>query len=56
MTENLCILGATGSIGNQALDVARQHHLNITALTANGSVDKMEDQIREFHPKKRGLQ
>lgn len=52
MTENLCILGATGSIGTQALDVARQHHLNITALTANGNVEKMEQEVREFHPAK----
>ncbi len=52
MTENLCILGSTGSIGTQGLDVARQHDIRVTALTANGSVEKMEEQIREFHPEK----
>lgn len=55
MTEKLCILGSTGSIGTQALDVARQHHMEITALTANGSVEKMEEEIRAFHPKKAAL-
>ena len=55
MTKNLCILGSTGSIGTQSLDVVRQHGMKVTALTANGSVDKMEDQIREFHPKKAAM-
>lgn len=52
MTKNLCILGATGSIGTQALDVVRQHNINVTALTANSSVERMEDEVREFHPQK----
>lgn len=55
MTENLCILGSTGSIGTQALDVARKHGINITALTASSSVDIMEKQVREFRPEKVAL-
>ncbi len=45
------ILGSTGSVGTQALDVAR-HNLNIkiTAVTANRSVSAVEAQIREFRP------
>ncbi|MDD6808411.1 MAG: 1-deoxy-D-xylulose-5-phosphate reductoisomerase [Oscillospiraceae bacterium] len=51
MTENLSILGSTGSIGTQALEVARKHKINVTALAANSSVDVIEKQIREFRPK-----
>lgn len=51
MIRTLAILGSTGSIGTQALDVARLHGMTVTALTANGSVDRLEAQIREFHPK-----
>ncbi|MCQ2488277.1 MAG: 1-deoxy-D-xylulose-5-phosphate reductoisomerase [Clostridia bacterium] len=50
MTDKLCILGSTGSIGTQALDVARKHNIKITALTASSSVDKLEEQAREFKP------
>ena len=52
MTKNLVILGSTGSIGTQSLEVARKHSINIEALTASCSVEKMEEQIREFRPKK----
>ncbi len=51
MTEKLTILGSTGSIGTQALEVARKHGIRITALAASSSVDLMEKQIREFRPK-----
>lgn len=50
MTENLCILGSTGSIGTQALEVAKKHNIKVSALTANNSVDTMERQIRQFRP------
>lgn len=55
MTEKLVILGSTGSIGTQALEVARKHKIEITALAANSSVDLLESQIREFKPKKAAL-
>lgn len=50
--KKLTILGSTGSIGSQTLDVVRQHpgDFEITALTAGCNVDKMVQQIREFHP------
>ncbi len=51
MTEKLIILGSTGSIGTQALEVARKHRIQITALAANSSVDLLERQIREFKPR-----
>ena len=46
----LTILGSTGSIGTQSLDVARRMNYKIGALCANKSVEKMEEQIREFAP------
>ena len=55
MTERLSILGSTGSIGTQALEVARKHGIQITALAANSSVDLLERQIREFKPKMAAL-
>lgn len=52
MKQQICILGSTGSIGTQALDVVRQHpdRYEVYALTANNSVDKLVEQAREFHP------
>lgn len=46
----LSVLGSTGSIGTQTLDVARMHGLKVTALAAGRNVDLAEKQIREFSP------
>lgn len=51
MKTRLSILGSTGSIGTQALDVVRKLGLKVEALTANSSVKLLEEQIREFKPK-----
>lgn len=51
MTKCLSILGSTGSIGTQSLDVARLRGYTVEALTAYSDVARMEAQIREFHPK-----
>lgn len=48
--KRLSILGSTGSIGLQALDVAEKLGCPITALAANTQVVKMEQQIRRFRP------
>ena len=48
--ETLTILGSTGSIGTQALEVAQLRGFGIFALTADKSVDTMETQIRAFRP------
>jgi len=50
--QNLAILGSTGSIGEQTLDIACEHpdKFNIFAITANSSWEKLSDQIRQFHP------
>lgn len=52
MKKQICILGATGSIGTQALDVIRQHSdkYEVYCLTANNSVEKLAEQAREFRP------
>ena len=51
--KKIAVLGSTGSIGRQTLDVAReQGDIEITALCARASVDLMEAQIREFKPRK----
>lgn len=55
MTENLSILGSTGSIGKQSLDVCRKCGYGVKALTAFSSVDEIENQAREFKPEKVAL-
>lgn len=50
--KKIAILGSTGSIGTQTLEVVRSNpDLEVAALAAGSSVEKMEEQIREFHPK-----
>lgn len=49
--KNIVILGSTGSIGTQTLDVVRKNNdLRVVAVSAGRSVEKLEEQIREFHP------
>ncbi len=48
--KTINLLGSTGSIGVQTLDVAREHGYKIEALTAYSNVDIIESQIREFKP------
>lgn len=50
MTENISLLGSTGSIGTQSLDVCRMHGYKVKCLTANSRVDIIEQQAREFNP------
>lgn len=48
--KSITILGSTGSIGTQALEVARVHKLSIRGLAAHSNVKLLEEQIREFSP------
>lgn len=48
--KTISLLGSTGSIGTQSLDVCRMHGYKIKCLTANSQVDIMENQVREFRP------
>ncbi|MCD8248854.1 MAG: 1-deoxy-D-xylulose-5-phosphate reductoisomerase [Lachnospiraceae bacterium] len=50
--KKIAILGSTGSIGTQTLEVVRNNgDIEVTALAAGSNVDRMEAQIREFRPK-----
>ncbi len=51
MSKRLVILGSTGSIGTQALDVARLRGYTVTALAAHSNAALLEQQIREFKPR-----
>lgn len=50
MTKNISLLGSTGSIGTQSLDVCRMHGYGVKCLTASSNVKVMEQQVREFRP------
>jgi 1-deoxy-D-xylulose-5-phosphate reductoisomerase len=50
MAKNISVLGSTGSIGVQTLDVARNLDIRVCALTANSNIDLLEKQAREFRP------
>lgn len=50
MTENLSVLGSTGSIGTQTLSVCEKLGIRVSALTANSNIDLLEKQVRQFKP------
>lgn len=47
---DIILLGSTGSIGSQTLDVCRVHNIKVKALSANNRIDILEQQAREFRP------
>ena len=50
--KKISVLGSTGSIGTQTLQVVRDHEdLSVTALAAGSNVEKIKEQIEEFRPK-----
>lgn len=50
--KNIAILGSTGSIGTQTLEVVRNNtDMNVVALAAGRNIARLEEQIREFHPR-----
>ena len=51
MTKTISLLGCTGSIGRQTLQVASELGLRVAALTAHRSVDLMEQQVRAYRPR-----
>lgn len=51
MSKRISVLGSTGSIGRQTLDVAQEMGLQVEALTAYRSVDLLEEQTRQFRPR-----
>lgn len=52
MTKRVAILGSTGSIGTQTLDVIKHNQdIEVVGLTANSRIDLLEEQIKQFKPK-----
>ena len=51
MTKTIALLGSTGSIGRQTLEVARELGLTVAALTAHTNIDLLEQQARQFRPR-----
>ena len=50
--KKIAILGSTGSIGTQTLDVVRaQKDIEVTAVAAGSNIALLEKQIREFEPR-----
>ncbi len=49
--KKLALLGSTGSIGTQTVEVAREKNIQITALAAYSNIKLLEEQIREFKPR-----
>ena len=47
---DLIVLGSTGSVGEQAMDVARAHGIRVRGVTAHRSVDTVEAQVRAYTP------
>lgn len=50
MSKTISVLGSTGSIGTQALEVAEKHDFKISALAAHSSTGLLEQQVRKFRP------
>ena len=50
MTRSLSVLGSTGSIGRQTLEVAEQLSVRVAALTAGSNAERMAEQCRKFRP------
>ena len=50
MNKTVAILGSTGSIGTQALEVCEKHDLKVTALAAHHNIGLLEEQARKFRP------
>lgn len=50
MKEKISIIGSTGSIGTQTLEICREKNINVLGLSSNKNIDLLESQIREFKP------
>lgn len=51
MDRTISILGCTGSIGTQALEVCKSHNFKVCGLSAHSNIKLLEQQIREFKPR-----
>lgn len=50
MQKNISILGSTGSIGTQTLEVCEEQNIKVRAISANKNIDLLEKQVRKFRP------
>ncbi len=50
LKKNLCVLGSTGSIGTQTLEVAEELGIKISSISGNKNISLLENQIRKFKP------
>lgn len=50
MDKRISVLGSTGSIGTQSLEVCEKHNFDVVALAAHSSIDLLEQQTRKFKP------
>ena len=50
MQKNISVLGSTGSIGTQTLEVCEEQNIKIRAISANKNIDLLEKQVRKFKP------
>lgn len=51
-TRKIALLGSTGSIGTQTLDVvSHDEHIEVVGLSAHRNIDLLEEQIKKYHPK-----
>ena len=55
LMKRVSILGSTGSIGTQSIEVCEKHGLEIIAIAAHSSIDMLEEQARKHHPKYVGI-
>ena len=51
MKEKITIIGSTGSIGTQTLEICRNYNIKVLGLSSYSNIDLLEEQIREFRPK-----
>ena len=51
MTKSISLLGSTGSIGKQTLDICMERGIRVEALTAHSNIDLLEQQARQFKPR-----
>ena len=49
--KSIAVLGSTGSVGEQALDVAEKQGIQVTAISANRNFTRVEEQARKFNVK-----
>ena len=49
--KNIAILGSTGSVGEQAIDVAEKMNMRVSAISANRNFRRVEEQVRKFNVK-----